>query len=256
MKVLGVASTFDAPAKTTPVDADSILLFDSAATPIGKVSKLTWAYVKSVLKTYFDVQYAQSGDTNLHVIAVGTSNNGKVLTAGGSAGSLTWSSGGAAPNGIPGGGTTAQVLSKIDATNYNAQWIDNVPTIPVASTSVSGITSLATQAEVITGTDAVKIVTSATLQGLVQSTTANVDFGATDDYSATFTIPASWVLASSIITCSYAAVTTADHDPEDAAIENMTVTTGNIVPGVSFDAVCCAPEGTFGVYTLNIVGIQ
>lgn len=42
--------------KTTPADADEIPLSDSAAADVGK--KLTWANVKSVLKTYFDTLYS------------------------------------------------------------------------------------------------------------------------------------------------------------------------------------------------------
>lgn len=45
-----------ATSKTTPVDADSIGLVDSAASNILK--KLTWANAKATLKTYFDTLYA------------------------------------------------------------------------------------------------------------------------------------------------------------------------------------------------------
>jgi hypothetical protein len=41
--------------KTTPVDGDSLLLSDSAASDDGK--KLTWANIKATLKTYFDTLY-------------------------------------------------------------------------------------------------------------------------------------------------------------------------------------------------------
>jgi hypothetical protein len=42
-------------AKTTPVDADLVTLWDSVA---GVLSKVTWANVKATLKTYFDAVYA------------------------------------------------------------------------------------------------------------------------------------------------------------------------------------------------------
>ena len=48
--------------KTTPVDADSLGLSDSAASNVLK--KLTWANVKATLKTYFDTLYA--GITHSH----------------------------------------------------------------------------------------------------------------------------------------------------------------------------------------------
>lgn len=54
---------FTAPtvAKTTPVDADLLTLWDSAASFISK--KLTWANLKSTLKTYFDTLYASKTET-------------------------------------------------------------------------------------------------------------------------------------------------------------------------------------------------
>lgn len=47
--------TFTADAKTPPVDADFVLIMDSAAANILK--KLTWANLKATLKTYFDTLY-------------------------------------------------------------------------------------------------------------------------------------------------------------------------------------------------------
>lgn len=47
--------------KTTPVDADSLGVADSAASGVRK--KLTWANLKATLKTYFDTLYATVGQT-------------------------------------------------------------------------------------------------------------------------------------------------------------------------------------------------
>ena len=70
-----------------------------------------------------------TGDGNLHVPATGTTNNAKVLTAGATAGSLSWVA------------------------------------LAAASATIAGMIELATQAEVDTGTDAVRAVTPATLAG-------------------------------------------------------------------------------------------
>ena len=59
-----------ASAKTAPVDADSVALVDSEATPVGTLKKLTWAYVKSVLKTYFDGLYQSLTDAAVRAKAM------------------------------------------------------------------------------------------------------------------------------------------------------------------------------------------
>lgn len=50
------AAIHGATAKTTPVDADTMPLIDSAASNVLK--KVTWANIKATLKTYFDTLYA------------------------------------------------------------------------------------------------------------------------------------------------------------------------------------------------------
>jgi hypothetical protein len=55
-----VASTIHAAAaKTTPIDADTLPLIDSAASNVLK--KLSWANIKATLKSYFDTLYAPIG---------------------------------------------------------------------------------------------------------------------------------------------------------------------------------------------------
>jgi hypothetical protein len=60
------SSIHGATAKTTPVDADTVPLIDSAASNILK--KLTWANVKATLKTYFDTLY-QATNAKLTTLA-------------------------------------------------------------------------------------------------------------------------------------------------------------------------------------------
>jgi hypothetical protein len=52
-----------------------------------------------------------------------TGQAGKVATVNAGADGLVFADGPAAANGLPAGGTAGQVLEKIDATDYNAQWV-------------------------------------------------------------------------------------------------------------------------------------
>lgn len=52
-------------AKGTPVDADVVVVGDSADS--GRVKKTTWAQVKSVLKTYFDTLYSTGSELSTHI---------------------------------------------------------------------------------------------------------------------------------------------------------------------------------------------
>lgn len=56
------SSIHGATAKTTPVDADTMPLIDSAASNVLK--KVTWANVKATAKTYFDTLYATVSHTH------------------------------------------------------------------------------------------------------------------------------------------------------------------------------------------------
>lgn len=96
------ASLYPSLSKTTPVDADTLLVVDSQASSIFK--KLSWANIKATLKTYFDTVYFNythpTGDGNLHVPANSTSNNNKVLKANSTAGSYSWTDLGTVANGL------------------------------------------------------------------------------------------------------------------------------------------------------------
>lgn len=86
---------------------------------------------------------------------------------------------------------------------------------------------------------------------------AYVDFGHAnggESDNASVTVVASWVTASSPISCSFAGQSTADHDPEDASLEELQVLATNRVPGVGFDIAVYAPHGTWGRHLVTATG--
>ena len=127
--------------------------------------------------------------------------------------------------------STAQSISKV--------YVDNQITV------VSG--NLATQ-------------TSQNYAPLSQSTyklQTTVDFGfatGLEGDTASVTVPATWVTASSIIVCSPASISTSDHDPDDVVVEGIVAYSASLVPGSSFDIVAYAPNGTWGQYYINCIG--
>lgn len=101
-------------------------------------------------------------------------------------------------------------------------------------------------------------VVGAASTGTANSVSATVDFGfasANEGDVATTTVAASWVTSSTILVCSFAGVTTADHDPEDPVVESLTAYASNIVAGVGFDVIARAPQNTWGRYQVNIIGV-
>jgi hypothetical protein len=99
---------FAATAKTTPVDADTVGITDSAAS--NGLKKVTWANIKATLKTYFDGFYATI--TNL---ALKADDNAVVKLTGAQtvAGVKTFSSSPVVPT--PASGTDAANKSYVDA---------------------------------------------------------------------------------------------------------------------------------------------
>jgi len=94
--------------------------------------------------------------------------------------------------------------------------------------------------------------------GLVHRIQVEVDFGpavnGTEDTVATTPVVATWVTADSIIQCTVSGRTTPDHEEEDAALEGVTAYPIRIAPGVGFDVVASAPNGSWGRYLINITG--
>ena len=82
--VIGAAID-DATAKTTPVDADTLPLTDSAASNVMK--KVSWTNIKATLKTYFDTLYQAAG---AYITASSTDTlTNKTFNANGTGNSLT-----------------------------------------------------------------------------------------------------------------------------------------------------------------------
>jgi hypothetical protein len=71
--------------------------------------------------------------------------------------------------------------------------------------------------------------------------------------TASVTIPATWVTATSKIVCAPQSYP-ADHDPEDVVVEGIEAYAINLVPGVSFDVEAYAPSGSWGRYYVNAIG--
>lgn len=88
--------------KTTLVNGDIFNTIDSQ--DLNKRKKITWANIKATLKTYFDTLYNlythPTSDGNLHAPATSTTNDNKILKAGATAGSISWSDIGLVVNGL------------------------------------------------------------------------------------------------------------------------------------------------------------
>lgn len=94
--------------------------------------------------------------------------------------------------------------------------------------------------------------------GSANKVTAQVDFGfasGNEGDIAKVTVAASWASATSGIICAPLATATADHDPDDYAIEGITSYVTNIVDGVGFDIIVAAPHGTWGRYNMQAIGV-
>lgn len=98
------------------------------------------------------------------------------------------------------------------------------------------------------------------LSGKADNNTAygQVDFGYAsggEGNFATVTVSAAWASSTSTIICSPKATATADHDPDDYAVEGLKAYATNIVDGVGFDIVAVADYATWGQYNVQAIGV-
>lgn len=86
---------------------------------------------------------------------------------------------------------------------------------------------------------------------------ATVDFGRAnggEDSIAAVTVAATWVTESSAIVCVPDPAGSIDHSAEDAVVENVESYVTTVNPGIGFDIIASAPNGTWGRYAINCLG--
>jgi hypothetical protein len=84
-----------------------------------------------------------------------------------------------------------------------------------------------------------------------------VDFGHAgggEETLMTTAVAAPWVAEGTWLVCSPAGESTDDHDPFDAALDGVSAYAANVQPGVGFDLVVGAANGTWGRYLINVIG--
>lgn len=99
--------------------------------------------------------------------------------------------------------------------------------------------------------------TKADQSAMPNTALAQVDFGHASGGESNFaraSVSAAWVASGSVILCAVASGS-ADHDPEDGALEGITATACNLVEGAGFDVIAHAPGGSWGRYNINIMGL-
>lgn len=139
-----------ATAKNPPVDADQLALMDSADS--NHLKKLSWAYVKSVLKTYFDSLYSATGAYFRPGGGIPSSDMATaVQTSLGKADSATQGGYVKPAPGIPSTDMTAAVIASLALANGAAPWTalaDWTPTVTCSgSMTITGGTLVITEAK-------------------------------------------------------------------------------------------------------------
>lgn len=91
------------------------------------------------------------------------------------------------------------------------------------------------------------------------SATATVDFGSPgeDGLAMVTVVGCAWAAALGTMVYVVTLESSADHGSaaEEAALEGLVTTVGNVVVGVGFDLFCSAPQGSWGQWTFRVTGV-
>ena len=90
--------------------------------------------------------------------------------------------------------------------------------------------------------------------GGANGTTATLDFGTNGTTASTTLTGLAWVAAGTKFTASLAG-STADHTAEEAALQGITLSVGNVVAGVGFTVYGFCPTGAVGTVSVHIAGV-
>ena len=97
--------------------------------------------------------------------------------------------------------------------------------------------------------------------GVAGSVVVSVDFGGPGEDGLATTTVTGQTWAASLATMTYLCVvdaSTVDHasPAEEAGLEGLVACVQNVVPGVGFDLVVGAPQGTWGSWSYRVVGLS
>lgn len=118
-------------------------------------------------------------------------------------------------------------------------------------------TALATESSARASADTALTATVATKQASANKMTSTLDFGHPlgEGDTASLTVSAPWVASESRIICLPSPAASADHSTDESLVEDIHFSAVNLVPGVSFDVVAHAPNGTWGRHDCTILSL-
>jgi hypothetical protein len=121
----------------------------------------------------------------------------------------------------------------------------NLTTTVTRTSRVDGTTQDATT---------VDVTVAEALPQAVHAVAVTVDFGDGSGDAVTTVTGQGWVKSTSRLVASFSGESS-EHDPEDALLEGLRVTAGEITAGVGFVVRAHAPDGTHGIYNVHVIGV-